>query len=269
MNGADDVVETLAEEWRVLRELVGALDETQWACPTALPGWTVQDCVSHVTGTERMSMGDPSPDVEVSHLAHVLNPFGEIVETWVEERRSWSRAEVLAEYDEQIARRIAQLRAMTADDLDAQVQSPLGEMSYRDFLRIRIFDSWMHEQDIRRAVDVPGHLDGPVVEQALARFEAALGYVVGKKAAAPDGATVVFELEGEPHRTIAVAVDGRANVVDSVPTDPTVRLTMPFETFVALGGGRCDAAAARSDGARVEGDAALGDRVLASMAFTP
>jgi hypothetical protein len=127
----------------------------------------------------------------------------------------------------------------------------------------------MHEQDIRRALGRAGHVDGPIVELALERFRGALGYVVGKKAGAPDGVSVVFALVGGPSGAIAVEVDGRARVIEAVPDAPTVRLVLPFETFVARGGGRSTADEALAEGAVFEGDEALGRRVLEALAFTP
>jgi uncharacterized protein (TIGR03083 family) len=267
---SDAVIDQLEKEWSVLGALITELSEAEWNTPTELPGWTVKDCISHVTGTERSMMGDPAPVVRIDHLDHIKNPFGEIVEVWVEERRAWTPAAVLAEYDEQIARRIAQLRATSAAELDEVGMWPLGEMSYRDFLKVRVFDSWMHEQDIRRALDRPGHLDGPVVALSLERFDGALGYVVGKKAGAPDGSTVVFELDGGPRACITVAVKGRAKVIADAPSDPTVRLTLPFETFVALCGGRqsADDPSAAAE-VVIGGDRELGRRVLEAMPFTP
>jgi uncharacterized protein (TIGR03083 family) len=267
--GDDPVVALQIAEWEELAALLVQLDDADWATPTELPGWTVKDCVGHVTGTERQMMGDPAPVVGIDHLAHVRNPFGEIVEVWVEERRPWSVAQVRAEFDEQIARRVAMLRATPAHELDEVGAWPLGEMSYRDFLKVRVFDCWMHEQDIRRAVARPGNLEGPIVDVALERFEGALGYVVGKRAGAPDGSTVVFDLLDGPRRAIAVEVDGRAKVVPDAPSEPTVRLAMPFETFVAMGGGRRFVADLAPDEVRIEGDTALGQQVLQALAFTP
>jgi uncharacterized protein (TIGR03083 family) len=229
----------------------------------------VKDCISHVTGTERMIMGDPLPQVAIDHLVHVNNPFGEIVELWVEERRPWSPQRVLAEYDEQVVRRTAEMRALDDEALDELTESPLGLMSTREFLKVRVFDCWMHEQDIRRAIDRPGHVDGPIIDVALERFQGALGYVVGKKAGAPDGATVVFAFDDRPDGAIAVQVDGRARVVDEVPDDPTTRLTMSFATFVARGGGRSTADEALAEGVVFDGDEELGRRVLEALAFTP
>jgi uncharacterized protein (TIGR03083 family) len=266
---ADHVVEQVIAEWAALGALLDELEPAEWNLPTALPGWTVKDCVSHITGSERMMMGDPFPERDVSQLPHVRNPFGEIVELWVDERRDWSRADVHAEFLDQTARRIPQLRAMTDDELKEITESPLGAMTQRDFLEVRVFDSWMHEQDIRRAVGRSGHLQGPVVDIALDRIRMALGYVVGKKAGAPDGSTVVFSVPDGPTIDIAVRVDGRAQVVDDVPATPTVRITLPFETFVALGGGRWTAAEATTAELTIDGDRELADRVLDSMAFTP
>lgn len=266
---SEPVVELLAEEWSVLDTLCADLTEAEWKTPTALPGWTVQDCLSHVIGVERMLMGDPAPDIDVSDLSHISDPISANLETWVAARRPWSGAEVLAEYREQVSRRLTALRAMTTADFDRVGFSPIGEVPYRDFMAVRVFDCWMHEQDMRRALDRPGHLQGPVVDAALERFRAAIGFVVGKRAGAPDGTSVVIVTDS-PDVVLPVVVEGRARLADSVPDDPTVRIKVPFTTFVALGGGRWDAAQAEAaGGVTIEGDEALGRAVLAGMAFTP
>ena len=43
--------------------------------------------------------------------------------------------------------------------------TPAGPDTYGRFMRVRIFDCWMHEQDIRRAVGRPGHVEGPAVDR--------------------------------------------------------------------------------------------------------
>lgn len=268
---AEVMVDLLDEEWSALAELGRSLSETQWKMPSALPGWTAQDNLSHVVGTELMLMGEPAPDVAVDHLAHIDNPFSAAIEMWVEARRSQPGAAVLAEFEDVTARRLDQLRSMSDEDFSRVVPSPVGEVPYREFMHVRVFDSWMHEQDIRRAVGRPGHLEGPVVDAALLRFRRALGFIVGKRAGAPDGTSVVFEVVGpETTRSYPVVVEGRATVVEDRPDEPTVVLTMPIASFVALGGGRwTDTEAESAGGLTLEGDQDLGRRVLAGMAFTP
>ena len=79
----------------------------------------------------------------------------------------------------------------------------------------------------------------------------------------------MFDLGGEAPRTIAVVVaDGRANVVDQAPSTPTVRLAMDVETWWCLCLGRWDGPSVRAKGlVTVDGDTALGDKVVDSMTF--
>lgn len=270
---SEPIVDLLAEEWAALSAFGAELDEDQWKMPTALPGWTVQDCLAHIVGTERSLLGDPAPQHDVSHLPHVRNDFGAIMEVWVEEYRPSTGAEVLAAFDEVIPRRLAQLRAMTDEEFSVPGWSPIGEVPYRQFMQVRLFDSWMHEQDMRRALGLAGHETGAVVDTALQRFPAALGMIVGKRAGAGDGQSVVFRVQGDPERVYPVVViEGRAKVADpaDTPADPTATITLPFATFVALGGGRWDRTEAEAAGGLViDGDASLAARVLDNLAFTP
>src|SRR5690242_15164688 len=92
---------------------------------------------------------------------------------------------------------------------------------------IRVFDCWYHEQDIREALDLPGLLDGPVADFSLERIpRKGLGYVVGKKAGAPSGSSVVFQVFGTTPiiATIVVPPEGRAVLAEDVPEEPTVRI---------------------------------------------
>ena len=105
-------------------------------------------------------------------------------------------------------------------------------------MRIRVMDTWMHEQDVREAVERPGHDSGAVVELVLDELQAALGYVVGKKAGAPDGSSVTFQLTGPAGRTVQVLVDGRAAVVDAAGRAADDHHQPAGTAFTRLAGGR-------------------------------
>lgn len=262
--------ELLEEIWGSLHELGSSLEDAEWATQTELPGWTVKDCVSHIIGTERMLLGEPAPEIAVDHLAHVASPFAAAMEPWVEQRRGWTGAEVLVELREVTDRRLAALRALSPEEWEQPSWSPIGEVPYREFMGVRAFDCWMHEQDIRRVVDRPGHLTGPAATLAVAQLGSGLGYVVGKRAGAPQGTTVVVEVTGPDGATFALEVDGRAQPMATVPEEPTARLRMDLEAFCALGGGRWDAEqVVRRGRVEVEGDQELSRRILANMAVTP
>ena len=98
--------------------------------------------------------------------------------------------------------------------------TPTGPGTVADFLHIRVLDCYAHEQDIRRAIGVPGNLDSTEAAHTIDRLLRTIPIVVGKRAGAPEGSTVVLELTGPVHRTVPVTVvEGRAKVVASVPAD--------------------------------------------------
>jgi uncharacterized protein (TIGR03083 family) len=270
--GDEPIVDVLDHIWSSTLEATEGLDEREWARPSELPGWTLKDCLSHVTTIEAGLLGEPPDPVPVDHLAHVVTSFQAMMEVGVEAWRPLSGAEVRARSADVLPRRVAQLRAMTDEEMSAPSWSPIGEVPYREFLAVRAFDSWMHEQDLRRALGRPGDLDGPSVEPALVRFRAAVPAVVGKRSGAPDGARIVVRTTGPTE--LELVVEGRARLVDPAEVAswdrPTVAVTLPFEALVALGGGRWDRERAEAaGGVAYEGDAELGRRVLDSLAFTP
>lgn len=105
--------------------------------------------------------------------------------------------------------------------------------------------------------------EGPAVEAAVAYFSRFLPYLVGKRAAAPDGAKVVFRIGARPPAAVEMA-GGRGRLAAN-PGDATVNLEVPVATFAALIGGRADVPADTV----ISGDQRLGRRVLESMAFLP
>ncbi len=137
-------------------------------------------------------------------------------------------------------------------------------------MEIRVFDCWYHDQDMREALGKPGLLEGPVADLSLGRIPPkGLPYVVGKKAGAPQGSSVVFDITGTPPIVAAITVDGRAALAPSTPADPTVTLRLDRRTFARLAGGRWSGDRARNEGSvNVIGDTALGDQVIDNLAFT-
>lgn len=264
------LTETLAAQWGAFGELLGELPDDLWRAPTALPGWSVQDIVAHVIGTEEFLLGERPPETgaDVQSLDHVHNDMAAFNEHWVISMREHSPDELRARYRDVIARRTGALSAMTQEDFDAPAQTPAGPGTYGRFMRIRLFDIWFHEQDIRDVLGRPGHEDGPCAELACAEIFEALGYLVGKKAGAPDGASVTIDLTGPLARTLHVAVEGRrASVVPELPGPATATVRLDSRLFVRLAGGRVDAERGIGEVA-IEGDTDLGERVVRNLAFT-
>ena len=262
------VVALLREEWGSLAELLAGLDDAAWSAP-ALPGWDVHDVVAHLVGTERMLAGVAVPAVPEAETSgpHVKNEIARSNEAWVVTLRARTHAELLDDFRSVTAERLAALEALSDAEYDAPSWTPAGDATYGRFMEIRVFDSWMHEQDVRAAVGRPGHDGGPVAAQSVEEVIRALGYIVGKRAGVPDGSSVTLRLTGPVERTVHVAVDGRAAVVDALPGPATAELALSSSLFMRLAGGRVPA---EDELERIElsGDVALARQVASHLAFT-
>lgn len=247
-------------------ELTETFGAAEWDLPTECPGWTVRDQVAHITGVERMILGDPQEaDTLPAELSHVRSDFGRILEVAVDARRGRPPETVVAELRETLVRR---LTALTTIDPERQVKAPDGRMGpYSRFMMFRAFDCWVHEQDIRRAVGRPGNLDAPAAERARHIIDSGMPFVVAKRAGAGPGSSIVFKITGPPsfRSCVLVGDDGRGRPVEP-ESHPTVTLAMGWEGYVRLAAGRCGPADVDIS---IEGDHDLAGRVLGNMAVTP
>ena len=267
----DRTVAALGEVWASLGDLLGELSDDEWLLPSPLPGWSVQDNVAHIVGTEAMLAGEPGPNVEIDRdaNAHVRNDIGAFNEQWVESMRPMPPNEVLSRFRELTGARLATLEAMSDDEWNAESFTPAGKDTSGRFMQIRVFDCWLHEQDIRDAVGRPGHETGLAVEVVLDEMATALGYVVGKKAGAAPGESVTFALTdgGVVVRELHVEVGERAAVVPALSGPPTVVLTRPVGVMTRRCAGRVGAGDLL-DQVTIDGDLALASRILENQSYT-
>jgi len=264
------LVDALSEQWAVLDDVLSTVEGDAWITPTALPGWTVRDIVSHIIGTESMLSGLEPPEtaIDVHGLLHVRNEIGAYNERWVEGLRAHTGDQILAMFREITSTRQEALSAMTQADFDAPTVTPAGPATYGRFMRIRLFDCWIHEHDIRDALDVPaGDEGGSRGDLAFQEIAGALGFIVGKLGHAPDGARVTFELSGPLARTLHVEVDGRAAVVPALSGPATSTIAMDSRLFTRLACGRTVAADHVSE-FELGGDTEVGRRILDHLAYT-
>jgi len=262
-------VALLRQEYRAIADLCDQLDPGQWEVPTSLPGWSVRDVVSHVIGAEAMLLGEPAPAVDLSHLSHMRNPIAEANEVWVEALRGTPGPEMIGRLEDVVGRRLALLDAMTQADFDAPSWTPVGrDETYGRFMRIRHYDCYLHEQDVRVALGLPFRENADDLASSLDEVATGLGYIVGRSAALPDGSRVRIDVTGPVPRTYCVQVDGRASVVDSLDGEPSVAIALGASRYLRLTGGRHDPGITPADAVIVTGDGALGAQLLANMSFT-
>ncbi|KRB78597.1 hypothetical protein ASE01_04925 [Nocardioides sp. Root190] len=265
LSGYVDAWWTSIQDFLVLLEDLAPED---WARPTDLAGWDVKAVASHTAHLESLLAGGPDESAEVGEAPHITSPMGQFTEIGVITRREREPASIVEEIREVTARRYAALQADPPTDGAAPAPGLFGMIGWntRTLLRNRPLDVWMHEQDIRRAVDRPGGLDSPGARHTADYLVEAFGFVVGKKVGPPAGTTAVLEVEGSPPITVEIGPDGRGRRAEVTPSDPTVRVAMDRESFIVLAGGR---RAAAPGAVVVSGDEDLGRRIVDQLATTP
>jgi uncharacterized protein (TIGR03083 family) len=253
-------VDALESTWSGLASVCSDLTSAEWDAPTELPGWSVKDNVSHVVGVELFLLGEPYPEHVVPDLPHVRNDAGRWVEVPVDVRRPVPGASVLAELRAVTARRLADLRALDDAALEDTVRGVMDfPMKLAHLLGMRVFDSWAHEQDVRRAVRRAGGLTSGAAVLSRRRLLGGLSRV-------SVGAGRVVEIETTGALPSVATLTLGTSYVEGPAPSPDARLVMDFETFVRLGTGRV----AYTPGlVSVSGDEALAEEFLGAMAITP
>lgn len=253
-----EIIAGYAQCWDSMVPLASSLTEAQWTTDSICPGWQTKHALLHVTAAE----------IAFSKWEDLSKAPFDAIHSFNKAHQDASGAEILGEFEKIIAVRRQQFEAMSEADFDAPSWTAAGPGTYRRYMEIRIFDHWAHEQDIRVPLDLPGNLSGLGADFSLNEVHMAFGYLVGKRAGAPDGSRVTIHVTGPTSRDLHAVVDGRAAVVAEL-ADPTAEVTIDFATFMLLCCGRIDPAGPMGDGRiTLAGDLDLAERVATNLAFT-
>ena len=271
MSDADRLSALVSVWWEAVDSFTHLLEhvgEDQWDRPTDLPGWDVHAVAAHTAHLEGLLAGRAHDDVEIGDAPHARGMMGQFTEQGVVARRADPADALIRQIREATTARHTELLADPPTDADAPAPGAFGAIGWTTglLLRNRPLDVWMHEQDIRRALDLPGNLDSAPARHSADYLMESLPFVVGKRAQAPVGSVVRLEVAGHEPVTAVVGDDGRGRPGGADAPPPTVTLTMDRETFIVLAGGRRPAPAGDVG---IEGDTGLGERVVASMGITP
>ncbi|WP_344135674.1 maleylpyruvate isomerase family mycothiol-dependent enzyme [Luedemannella flava] len=240
-------------------DLGDQLTDEQWAGGTECPEWSVGDVYAHLIGTELwMIAGHPRP---------------ESYQTWsrrpVVARRDMPREEILDELRDVYAQRRAQLRAYPPDPGGPAVTAQGQSITMGFLLAVRAFDTWVHEQDIRRATGHRGNLDSPGAFVARDLFLGSLPRIVARDAKAEPGQVLRLTVTGPVEFDEAVVVDAARRGYLEAPVSAgqsTAHVTVGWESFARLACGRIEP---RDADGTVTGDERFAARVLNHLVITP
>jgi uncharacterized protein (TIGR03083 family) len=111
-------IEALAADREALLKIGAGLGETEWGSPSGCPGWSVQNVVAHLGALYHLVV-DPSTLPDVSD-----QPTERAADVVVEQRRSWTAAQVLNDYESVSTTALAVLESLADQDF----LMPLGDL---------------------------------------------------------------------------------------------------------------------------------------------
>ena len=268
----DEELARLVEVWHSACSdfvaLARDIPREQWDLPTDLEGWSVKDNVAHTAHLEGVLDGAPEETIEVGEAPHLKGLMNYYTEQGVLARRDRDMESLADEIEQAVATRHAAFVADPPTDGSAKPPKTPGDIGWdtHRLLSNRPLDVWMHEQDIRRAIDRPGGYSSPAAAHVMGVLGQSLPMVVGKRVAPPVGTTVTVEVpDAGLGWTVRVGEDRRCVSVDHAAVSTTTVRLSP-EDFVVLAGGRRTPDATQP---KIEGDEDLGQQLLRSMAVTP
>jgi uncharacterized protein (TIGR03083 family) len=141
-----DALHGLRANHEDLQAVLAALTADQWSLDSACAGWRVQDVLGHVTSNFK-EMVEPSslPEQPTAEGVAVV-PAEVMMERLLEPRRTWSPAELLAEYDRYREPAFAALEAMQSEPLASTPVplSDLGTYPMHQLAEAYCFDHYCH-----------------------------------------------------------------------------------------------------------------------------
>jgi uncharacterized protein (TIGR03083 family) len=270
----DSILALLQDERAELLTLLGALDADAWARATGCPGWSVKDIAAHVLGDDYGILARERDGFREAGSPRsgswddIVRFVNERNEAWV---AAWRRAsprllvDLLAGSGPALW---AHYRSIDPEELGAPV-SWAGDQPAPNWLRVarEYTERWVHQQQLREATGRPGLREGRWVRPLLDTFAHSLPVALGNADASPGTAVVVAATgEGGGRWTVARGGDGWQLVAEPTTERPSAVVTFDVDTLWRLYTKAIDRDAGRA-GARIEGDEALGERVLSARAI--
>jgi uncharacterized protein (TIGR03083 family) len=190
-----DAAAAARDLWNRVIVLAADLGPEDWSRPTPCADWDVHDLLAHLSGVQTLFDGGPQPPVPSGSKP---DPGANPVDAWtaagVAARREWAPEEVMEELHAARDGHVAHLEAVP--DWTAPRQGPTGPTDEEGLLRVRLFDIWVHLQDLRLALDLPVEAGdaSPAARIAHEYVWDRVPWMFVKKAGAGEGATMRVRL---------------------------------------------------------------------------
>jgi uncharacterized protein (TIGR03083 family) len=227
MSDGDDLTPVLSamdDTWSSILDLAQSLAPDEFALPTRCPGWDVHDQIAHLASLEQfLAGGELAP--EAPDAPHIRNPVGAHMERGVHALRGLAPGELVAVLQSAIEARRTALRANPPKAGDEVLGVMGNPVPAQRSLPIRVFDLWVHEQDIRVATGRPGNEAGPGARVGRDAILSMVPMYWAKEAGAGPGQSLLLRVTGALpfERTVTVGPDGRAAIAKGADAEEGAR----------------------------------------------
>jgi len=226
---AADQREPLVRQRRRMATVLAGLTDEQWAAPSRCEGWSVQDVVAHLNGTNlfwaaSINAGRAgAPTRMLVSFDPVATPAQMVAAT-----RSQTPSEVLGQFIDSNQALFDAIDGLDTDGWSTIAESPVGHVPIRLVAHHALWDAWVHERDVVVPLGIASVEEPDEVESCL-RYAAALGPVLGHAS--------------HPERRGSIVIDA---------TDPEIRLVVEVGDTVEVHGGAAPADAVTISGGAVD-----------------
>jgi uncharacterized protein (TIGR03083 family) len=225
-------------ERATILDVFNSLSDDEWNAPSDCAGWTIRDVAAHLASTIH-GVVDPAflPDMSSGTESSMEGP--------VAERRGWTIADVVAEY-EKFSGEAANVFAMVQDEPMASTVLPMGELGTHTMQilpGVFLFDSYCHLRNdiLQPHGPIERHIgDGdeqrlrPTVEWMLAGLPWMCTDALARAVTQP----LVLDLAGPGGGAWTIAPggpEGRVAVTDAASPDAVATIHSTTHDFVIWG----------------------------------
>lgn len=219
----DDQSSTLARQGARLRATLAELTDDQWRTPSRCEGWTVQDVIAHLVGTNdfwrlSITMGlDGTPSRFLASFDPKATPA-----QMVDAMRSMAPADTLGRFVESNTALCDTLGALDPQGWATIAEAPPGHLPIRLLAHHALWDSWVHERDITLPLGLIPVEESDEILSSL-RYAAALSPAFALSTEPDRRGALVLDI-ADPDARVVVEVDGHVHVHDGPAPDGAVLL---------------------------------------------
>lgn len=208
----------VVQQRRRLGGTLAGFDESQWRAPSRCEGWSAQDVVAHLAGTNQFWAASMSSGLAGSPT-RILAAFDPVTTpaAMVDATRRQTPAETLDSYCTSLDGLAAVLSDVPSDGWSAVAESPAGHVDLRAVALHALWDAWIHERDIVLPLGIEQPADADEIRACLL-----YAAVISPTLLATRGSTRSGRLAVEataPDVSLVVDVGPTVSVRDRRPTD--------------------------------------------------